>query len=68
MFLCNGGVQLHSIITKKTPIYAADKAAGFAHETSNIHTLGEKQIKISINQEHVIYMQLLLQTCFTFSA
>jgi len=64
MFLCNGGVQLHSIITKKTPIYAA----GFAHETSNIHTLGEKQIKISINQEHVIYMQLLLQTCFTFSA
>jgi len=44
MFLCNGGVQLHSIITKKTPIYAA----GFAHETSNIHTLGEKQIKISI--------------------
>jgi hypothetical protein len=39
-------VSNYTIITKKTPIYTADKAAGFAHDTSNIHSLGEKHKNI----------------------
>lgn len=54
--------------TVSSPRRTLDQAACFAHETSTINRLREKQTKISINKELVIYMQLILQTCLTFSA